>query len=264
MREAIIQSLAKIEEDHGCRILYACESGSRAWGFPSPDSDYDVRFLYTHGVDWHLGIGARRDTIEASLPGDLDLAGWELRKALTLFAAGNVALYEWIGSDVVYCDRGGLRQALAELIPVWFQPKKALFHYLGLARRLESMDFAASAGSIKGLFYVVRPLFACQWIQRFGNMPPTDLRGQFGRDLAPGVIEDEIVGLMAAKATLAERGSITPSPDLIRWLHDTFRSVETQAHEWEPDHEAPSLGPLDAILSHHVLTTAGQQRAAPP
>src|SRR3954463_6570073 len=98
MNGNILQALGTIERDQGVKVLLAVESGSRAWGFASPDSDYDVRFIYAHPLDWYLGVLERRDVIECMLPGDLDVSGWELRKALRLLAKCNLALNEWIGS----------------------------------------------------------------------------------------------------------------------------------------------------------------------
>jgi predicted nucleotidyltransferase len=113
MNNAIKAAIAEIEGHHDVRVLYAAESGSRAWGFASPDSDYDVRFIYAHRRDWYLGIGEPRDVIEAMLPGDLDLAGWDLRKTLRLYLRGNYALNEWLDSPIVYAECGRLASATA-------------------------------------------------------------------------------------------------------------------------------------------------------
>ena len=92
MHDYIRSMISEVERQHGVKVLYACESGSRAWGFASPDSDYDVRFIYLKPLSWYLRVGEPRDTHEAMLPDDLDLAGWELRKTLRLYAKGNMAL----------------------------------------------------------------------------------------------------------------------------------------------------------------------------
>ncbi|QNE39565.1 hypothetical protein F1C16_08390 [Hymenobacter sp. NBH84] len=102
MHARIQTALHQLEATHHIRILYACESGSRAWGFPSPDSDYDVRFLYSHSPDWYLTLDAGPDTLNFPVDNELDLAGWELRKALKLLRGGNAALFEWLQSPVVY------------------------------------------------------------------------------------------------------------------------------------------------------------------
>src|SRR5690349_14763485 len=95
------EHLNKIENEFRVRILYACESGSRAWGFPSPDSDFDVRFIYVHDRDWYLSLSEDRDTIEKNLPGDLDIGGWDIRKTLRLISKSNVIPLEWLQSPIV-------------------------------------------------------------------------------------------------------------------------------------------------------------------
>lgn len=68
MRERIIELLHSIEAEHGVKVLYACESGSRAWGFASPDSDYDVRFVYVRPLEDYLSLVPVRDVIEKMFP----------------------------------------------------------------------------------------------------------------------------------------------------------------------------------------------------
>src|SRR5436190_8518118 len=101
MKARILEALASIEAGEGVRILMAVESGSRAWGFASPDSDYDVRFVYAHERDWYLSIFDKRDVIELMLPDRLDVNGWDLRKSLRLFSKCNLAMNEWIGSPIL-------------------------------------------------------------------------------------------------------------------------------------------------------------------
>jgi uncharacterized protein len=102
IRSDILDRLLAIEAEHGVRALYACESGSRGWGFASPDSDYDVRFIYVHPLPWYLRVSAQRDVIEVPISDELDINGWELRKALSLLKKGNATLIEWLDSPVVY------------------------------------------------------------------------------------------------------------------------------------------------------------------
>ena len=106
MRQIILRELANLEKEHQVKILFACESGSRAWGFPSQDSDYDVRFIYLHPQDWYLSIEVerKRDVIELPISDDLDITGWDLRKALQLFKKTNPPLLEWLGSPIIYAE----------------------------------------------------------------------------------------------------------------------------------------------------------------
>ncbi len=83
MREKIKLELERIEKENDVKILFAVESGSRAWGFPSKDSDYDVRFVYMHPVEWYLSIHDKRDVIEYPISDDLDISGWDIKKSVT-------------------------------------------------------------------------------------------------------------------------------------------------------------------------------------
>lgn len=120
----ILERLAAIEQTEAVRILYACESGSRAWGFASPDSDYDVRFIYVRPRDWYLSIDleCRRDVIERPIAGVLDINGWDLRKALQFMHKSNPPLFEWLHSPLVYRAQAGFREAMQALTPAYYSP----------------------------------------------------------------------------------------------------------------------------------------------
>ncbi|MBN2161695.1 MAG: nucleotidyltransferase domain-containing protein [Pontiellaceae bacterium] len=242
MRELISKTLDNVERDAACSVLYACESGSRAWGFASPDSDYDVRFIYVHDLAWYLNLEARKDTIDLMLPNDLDLGGWELQKSLRLFQGCNLALNEWIGSPIVYADEHGLRAMLKDLIPDYFNPKKAMFHYLNMANKAsETMDSDGSI-PIKKLFYVLRPLLACCWIQSYSSMPPTAFGELLEAELLPNDILREINSLLAEKAGAAEGFRVMIPSALFQWYSAERDKLETHARNvsstgsknWEP------------------------------
>jgi predicted nucleotidyltransferase len=174
MKERVREELARIEREYDVRVLLAVESGSRAWGFASPDSDYDVRFVYAHRKDWYLSVFEPRDVVEEMLPGDLDVSGWDLRKTLRLFSKCNLALNEWLGSPLIYGEVAGFRAQLAALIPQFFNPIAALHHYRSMAEGSFNDNFADGRIRIKKLFYVLRPLLACRWIEKTGTQPPTE------------------------------------------------------------------------------------------
>jgi len=158
MKHQILAALAEVEQQHSVRVLLAVESGSRAWGFASQDSDYDVRFIYTHPRDWYIRVFEQRDVIEPQGEGLLDPSGWELRKALRLLSKCNLALNEWLNSPIVYREAEGFRCQLQVLIPAFFNPIAAVHHYLSMART--AFDARESGGTIsaKKLFYACAPL----------------------------------------------------------------------------------------------------------
>ena len=122
----ISEQLTNIEAAHNVRILYAVESGSRAWGFASRNSDYDVRFIYVHQPNWYLSIRDRRDVIECPISDDLDISGWDLRKALGLFSKSNPPLLEWLGSPIIYKDVYELADNMREMLTTAFQPQRSM------------------------------------------------------------------------------------------------------------------------------------------
>src|SRR3546814_6400248 len=114
MRSRIEALLERIELEHGVRILFAVESGSRAWGFASADSDWDVRFVYARPAEYYLSLAPRRDVIELPIENGIDAGGWDIRKALSLLLNANPTLLEWLKSPIVY-RRGPVMAQLARL-----------------------------------------------------------------------------------------------------------------------------------------------------
>ncbi|MDQ0115817.1 nucleotidyltransferase domain-containing protein [Paenibacillus harenae] len=174
VRYEILQQLGDIEREENVRILYACESGSRAWGFPSKDSDYDVRFIYVRPVEWYLSIFSGRDVIERPISDMLDINGWDLKKALNLFRKSNPPLLEWLQSPIPYFENRTVASRIREISPLSFSPKSCMFHYLNMARGNYREYLQGEQVRIKKYFYVLRPLLACEWIDTKGTMPPME------------------------------------------------------------------------------------------
>lgn len=133
MTEEIKKELHRLEEQHEIKILYAVESGSRAWGFASQDSDWDVRYIYIHTLDWYLKIDEQKDSQEEILPNEIDLSGWELKKALRLFRKSNPPLLEWLNSPMVYLEQFSTAAKLRDMTSKFFNPKSCIYHYLHMA-----------------------------------------------------------------------------------------------------------------------------------
>ena len=174
MRQTICRQLLQIQQNHNIRILYALESGSRAWGFASRDSDYDVRFIYIHPLDWYLSIHEKRDVIEIPISDDLDISGWDIRKALGLFIKSNPPLLEWLGSPIVYQDDFGFADRLRDMLRHSFSPQRCLYHYLHMAKGNFREYLKGDLVRVKKYFYVLRPILACCWIEKYNTMPPTE------------------------------------------------------------------------------------------
>ncbi len=191
MHAAILDNLDHIEQQHQVRILYAVESGSRAWGFASRDSDYDVRFIYVHSLDWYLSIRDKRDVIERPISDLLDVSGWELRKALSLFRKSNPPLLEWLNSPIVYRERTKAIEAMRGLLVTHFSPRRCMLHYLHMAKGNYREYLKGDAVRVKKYFYVLRPVLACMWMERHSTMPPTEFDRLFAdAQLEPALIEE--------------------------------------------------------------------------
>ncbi len=178
IEQEIRQALDEIESAEGVRILLACESGSRAWGFASKDSDYDVRFIYLHPPDWYLSIGLeeQRDVIERPIEGYLDISGWDLRKSLRLLRRSNPPLLEWLGSPIVYRENAAFAGALRTLAHQYHSSVACTYHYLHMARGNFREYLKGADIWRKKYLYVLRPLLAIRWIERDLGIVPTEFR----------------------------------------------------------------------------------------
>ena len=250
--EVILDALRAEEETRGVRILYAAESGSRAWGFASPDSDWDVRAIYVHPRDWYLRIAEKpTDTFEAMRPGDIDLSAWELRKALRLFAKSNVPLLEWLGSPLVYLDRDGFGDRLRALLPDFFDPRGAAWHHLAMQR--SALDDLAPDGSIriKKLCYALRSALSVRWIVARATMPPVPFPELLAAsDLAPDA-RSAIGNILAAKRIASERERIALPPVLSALFAENESIVPAAAF---PKRTRGEFEELDALLRRYLAS----------
>lgn len=171
IRQEIVEKLDEIEKKEGVRILHAVESGSRAWGFASPDSDYDVRFVYVRRIEDYLKIDEPRDVIEWQLDEVLDINGWDLKKALKQFAKGNATLFEWCGSPVVYRTTEEWERVCA-VAKDYFSEKTAVCHYYGTANGTYQEYLKTDLVRYKKYFYALRPLLAANYIEKYHTAPP--------------------------------------------------------------------------------------------
>ncbi len=176
VKEEILRRLRNTEENEGVRILMAIESGSRAWGFASPNSDYDVRFIYTREKDWYLAVDLedRRDVIEYPIVDDIDLNGWDVRKALKLYWKSNPAFVEWIQSPITYINHGDFREQAKSLLPDIYSVEKGIYHYRSMAKTNYRGYLKNDLVPLKKYFYVLRPLLAIKWLEKYGVAAPIE------------------------------------------------------------------------------------------
>ncbi len=199
LKEQIELELKRLEQQHDITILYAVESGSRAWGFASANSDWDVRFIYLHKRDWYLSIDDKSDSLGEILPNDIDLSGWELRKALRLFRKSNPPLLEWLRSPIIYQQRFSAANNLRQLTSEYFNPRSCLNHYLHMAEGNFREYLQKDLVRVKKYFYVLRPILACQWIEESDTMAPMEFQKLVDTQITDQQLKNEIEKLLNRK-----------------------------------------------------------------
>lgn len=249
MQEQIQAALTDLSRTRDVRVLYACESGSRAWGFASPDSDYDVRFFYVHPRDWYLSIDPGRDVIEAMLPGDLDLAGWDLRKTLGLLRKSNPALIEWLRSPIVYAQDQTFMDELRELAAGWLSLQRCFRHYLHMAEGNWLAYLLRETVLHKKYLYVLRPVLAARWIEQFQEPAPMEFPTLM-RVCPDAPLTEAIEELLRIKMSSSEMASGALIPVLHRFLEAELTRLDSIA--W-PKEEVLDTEPLNQFFRRWIL-----------
>jgi predicted nucleotidyltransferase len=205
-RKEILRRISAAEEEHGVRVLYAVESGSRAWGFASPNSDFDVGFVYARPRDWYLTVDLedRRDVIEYEITDEIDINGWDVRKALKLLWKSNPAITEWLQSPIVYVDDGHFANATRSILRDVYSLERGIHHYKSMAKRNYRGYLKADIVPLKKYFYVLRPLLAIRWLER--KQEPAPIEFHRLREMVQGdqSLNDAISGLLAKKQASEE------------------------------------------------------------
>lgn len=248
MRKKILRKLKEIEKEYEVKILYAAESGSRAWGFASKDSDYDVRFIYIHKLDWYLSIDEKRDVIEyMDKETDLDISGWDIRKTLTLFKKSNPPLYEWFESPVMYLEAGSFRKDLGKIVSKYFSPKAAFHHYLSMLVNNHKDYVNHEQIKMKKYFYVLRPLFACAWIEKNKTMPPMEFEQLLLAQKLDDRLVEEISVLLKNKRAGLEQGLSSRKKVLDAYIEDKISYFEKLAVKIKPS-SSPGIEELNRLF----------------
>lgn len=226
--------LDAIRREHGVHIPLAIESGSRAWGFPSPDSDYDGRFIYVRPASQALTIWPRRDVIETPLVGDMDVNGWELSKALRLLLKGNAVVVEWLQSPIVYRGEAWVREVLLDFAGRWLDGGRVAGHYLHLGRRQKILHLDdQDEVPLKKVFYCLRPAAALRWMRLHPGQAVTPMH--FPTLMAESQPDPEVADLVAAlirrKAETREMGTGPIPAGLLAFIESEFAAAEARVAE---------------------------------
>ncbi|MDZ4046156.1 MAG: nucleotidyltransferase domain-containing protein [Rhodoglobus sp.] len=222
---AVDARLDGVESEHAVTIPWAIESGSRAWGFPSPDSDYDCRFFYIRHADEYLSPWPKRDVIETPLDKIFDVNGWDLAKALRLLVKGNATVTEWLRSPIIYRGDERFREEFLELAASLYDPVTAGRHYLHVGRQQAEKSLAAM--TLKRVFYSLRPAATLRWLRDNpgGGVPPMDLGSLLDESTIERRLRSRVNELVALKSQTREVGSGAVPSEVTAFIADEFAAA---------------------------------------
>jgi uncharacterized protein len=250
----IDRRLTDIAATENVTIPLAIESGSRAWGFPSPDSDYDARFLYFRPLEHYAHLWPPRDVIEQPIEGEMDVNGWDLGKALKLMLKGNAVILEWLQSPIVYQCDDLFRANMLALAQETADRTGLLRHYYHLGiRQLDMIRDSTSIAPVKKLFYAARPALALRWL-RFHpayTVPPMNFETLLRESDVPSDINMRFEELVAQKAITRELGSAPVHASLHTFIREEFH-LAAQA---SPIEDIQASGEIREKVQAYFLTT---------
>jgi predicted nucleotidyltransferase len=246
--------LDRIEREKGVCIVYACESGSRAWGFESSDSDYDVRFIYLHPTERYLRVVPGPDVIEQPIDGLLDISGWDLRKALQLLRKSNPPLLEWLQSPLVYREHSRVVSRIRELMPQYYQPAACHYHYLHMAQGNYRDYLQGDTVWLKKYLYVLRPVLACLWIERGYGVVPIEFHKLVERVIDDAAVKTAVQDLVGRKRSGEELDRGPQIPAISSFLK---REVDRLSQLQAPRTARTSSVGLDQVFRECLIDVHG-------
>jgi hypothetical protein len=249
MNEKINRYLSEIENQHDIRILLACETGSRTWGFPSPDSDFDIRLIYLHKKDWYLSLNEKKDSIEIMLEdNELDISGWDLRKSLRLLWKSNPPLLERIQSPIIYKSDPEFLGRINEVARTCYSKIATMHHYLSMSIKLISDIEGQYEYKLKKLFYALRSSIACLWIIEREEIPPIEFEIMLRQLNIDHKILSRIRELIQVKACKEESYDHKGEYELIDFIKSNIDFAEDQSMILPSSHAKMEL--LDTFFIH--------------
>lgn len=245
MLSTITAKLREIETTENVRILLAVESGSRAWGFASPDSDYDVRFIYVRPRDEYLRLDPHRDVIELPINDLLDINGWDLYKTLQLLHKSNPTLFEWFSSPIIYLETE-FADRFRQIMNTYFSSKRGLYHYLSMAESNYREYLRGDMVKAKKYFYVLRPVLACRWILEKGTPPPMLFSRLADSQLDP-TLRPEVDRLLDLKMNSPEIKEIPRVEPINDYLDKSILEIRSRIAKL-PEEPAPGWDELNTLF----------------
>ncbi|MBQ6277878.1 MAG: nucleotidyltransferase domain-containing protein [Bacteroidales bacterium] len=254
INSTILSYLEDIEHQYDVRVLLAVESGSRARGLFSDESDWDVRFVYVNKLDWYLNVNEGRDVIEEMFDDNIDMVGWELRKTLRLFQKSNPSLMEWLHSPVVYRADEDFLSRMRAMEPVYFNPIKTMYHYESLYIKHDKRYLQDSTNPLKRFLHYLRGILSCRWLEQHKTMPPVLFSELVKATVDDDSIRQKINVLIALKRQTKENDNLEVDASLVEYARKLAEHFEQTIPDFRPElsHAGDSLD-LDGLLKEMVL-----------
>ncbi|SKA58068.1 hypothetical protein SAMN02745213_00333 [Succinivibrio dextrinosolvens DSM 3072] len=248
--EEIQCHLVEIERKHDVRILFAIESGSRAWGFASPDSDYDVRFIYVKQPEAYFNLGKAEDTLEYYPTAEMDMVGWDLGKYLKLIYKSNSVAFEWANSPIVYRNTDEWEQ-IAGHIKVYFNPKASIYHYYGEGAHIFKANESNSTISYKSYLYILRVILAAKFIKGHGKVPPMTF-SDLVEDNLPSELKSTVKEILEIKSRIKEKDEEKRYADLDSFIREELPGLKVYAESLKQD-SPKDITPLNRLFYSTVI-----------
>lgn len=227
MKNTIVTYLEEIEKERNIKILFACETGSRAWGFPSPDSDYDIRMVYVHKKDWYLTLSEKKDSIDLMLDdNEIDISGWDLRKSLRLLQKSNAALLERIQSPIIYKIDKGFLKAFNDLAALKYSRIATIHHYLSMSKKFMEDLREEKTYKLKKFFYALRSATACKWILEKEEIPPIEFKKMLSGLKLDSKLIKRIDELITLKSTISESYLHEGENELFKYIESCIKQAD--------------------------------------
>ncbi|MBO4451332.1 MAG: nucleotidyltransferase domain-containing protein [Bacteroidaceae bacterium] len=243
----MINHLHSVEQEYSVKILLAVESGSRAWGFESKNSDWDVRFIYVQKPQWYFTIEPQRDVIEI-MDDPFDLVGWELRKALALLKRNNPSLLEWINSPIVYYADEEFLGHVRSIATQFFNPIASMYHYNHMYIKHDERYLQRKDCSMKRFLYYLRGILSCKWIEENKTLPPVAFDKLVAATVEDSEMEARISTLVQLKKDGKEHDLQVVDKDLMDYAHNLANYYTEHISAFRPNQNDVSSEVLDSFL----------------
>lgn len=254
MKQNILKYLHDIETQYDVKVLYAVESGSRAWGFHSEESDWDVRFIYVHKLNWYLKVNEGRDVIEEINDDNVDLVGWDLRKTLRLLQKSNPSLMEWLNSPIIYYADDEFLSQMKILETRYFNPIKIMYHYESLYIKHDKRYLQNAAYPLKRFLYYLRGVLACRWLEEYATLPPVLFSDLVNTIVKEDCIYDKINNLLDLKKKSKENDKKEVEAELVEYAKYWADYYEQKMKDFHPEKNViTDTKDLDDIMINQLV-----------